>query len=230
MRKDFVANVSHELKTPLTSIRGFAETLIEGGIDDKVNALKFLNTIKNNADRLCRLVNDLLTLSNIELGKVSFNIRPVALIDIVQSVSSTLEPKAKERGLQLGLDVADGLLLRADRDRLEQVVMNLVDNAIKFTEKGAVFISASSSGNTAKVAVKDTGIGIPANELPRLGERFYRVDPARSRGLGGTGLGLAIVKHLILSMDGSLSIESEVGRGTTVTFTMPASGVTGQRF
>ncbi|MBM2838323.1 MAG: alkaline phosphatase synthesis sensor protein PhoR [Deltaproteobacteria bacterium] len=236
MRIDFVANVSHELKTPLTAIKGFAETLKEGAINDKENAARFVDIIKENADRLSRLVEDLLTLSNIELGKVSFEIRPVEVEEVARTVISTLEPKAKAKGLSLELDIEKGVRALSDKDRLAQILLNLVDNGIKFTEKGSVKIQAQTTpplpfvgkegvqGAFVQISVTDTGTGIPPKDIPRLGERFYRVDPARSRELGGTGLGLAIVKHLVVSMNGKLSIESEYGKGTRISFTMPAAG------
>ncbi|MBE9503443.1 MAG: HAMP domain-containing protein [Proteobacteria bacterium] len=223
MRKDFVANVSHELKTPLTSIRGFAETLLDGGMDDKKHAGKFLGTILNNAQRLSRLVDDLLTLSNIELGKVTFDIREVNLSDVINSVMSTLTPKTTQKGLELKNELKQALYVRADRDRLEQILINLMDNAIKFTGEGSVTVRAQQQSERITISVTDTGVGIPENDLPRLGERFYRVDPARSRELGGTGLGLAIVKHLVTSMGGTLVFESVEGRGTTVRFSLPTA-------
>lgn len=247
MRIDFVANVSHELKTPLTAIKGFAETLKEGAIDDKENAERFVDIIKDNADRLSRLVDDLLTLSNIELGKVSFDIKTVEVEEVARTVFSTLEPKAKAKGINLQVNVEKGTQMLADKDRLAQILLNLVDNSIKFTENGSVRISARIVGsaelgvgrskeksselmtqhseldrNFIEISVVDTGTGIPPKDIPRLGERFYRVDPARSRELGGTGLGLAIVKHLVSSMGGKLNIESEPGKGTKISFTMPA--------
>lgn len=221
MRIDFVANVSHELKTPLTAIKGFAETLKEGAIDDKEHAVKFVEIIKINADRLSRLVEDLLTLSNIELGKVGFDIRPVEFEEVIRTVASTLEPKARAKGIALEVKVEKGIQVLADKDRLAQILLNLVDNGIKFTGKGSVTISANRSNNWGALSVIDTGVGIPSKDIPRLGERFYRVDPARSRELGGTGLGLAIVKHLATSMGGRLSIESEPGKGTKASITLP---------
>lgn len=233
MRIDFVANVSHELKTPLTAIKGFAETLKEGAINDKEHAARFVDIIKENADRLSRLVEDLLTLSNIELGKVSFNISDVDVAEAARTVISTLEPKAREKGIILEADIEKGVHALSDKDRLAQILLNLVDNGIKFTEKGSVRINARiitsqplnllTSGTFVEISVTDTGTGIPPKDIPRLGERFYRVDPARSRELGGTGLGLAIVKHLVVSMGGKLSIESEYGKGTRISFTMPSA-------
>ena len=236
MRIDFVANVSHELKTPLTAIKGFAETLKEGAINDEEHAARFVDIIKENADRLSRLVEDLLTLSNIELGKVSFDIRDVDVEEAARTVISTLEPKAREKGIILEADIEKGIHALSDKDRLAQILLNLVDNAIKFTEKGSVKIQAQTTppvplfgkegvqGGFVEISVTDTGTGIPPKDIPRLGERFYRVDPARSRELGGTGLGLAIVKHLVASMGGKLCIESEYGKGTRISFTMPPSG------
>ncbi len=243
MRIDFVANVSHELKTPLTAIKGFAETLKEGAINDKEHAARFVDIIKENADRLSRLVEDLLTLSNIELGKVSFDISDVDVAEAARTVISTLEPKAREKGIILEADIEKGVHALSDKDRLAQILLNLVDNGIKFTEKGSVKIQARSISEFGirnselieekysairnpqsafiEISVTDTGTGIPPKDIPRLGERFYRVDPARSRELGGTGLGLAIVKHLVVSMNGKVSIESEYGKGTRISFTMP---------
>lgn len=222
MRKDFVVNLSHELKTPLTSIRGFAETLVEGGIDDRGNAIKFAATIKKNSERLSRLVDDLLTLSNIELGRMKFDIQAIDLLDSVSSVISTLRQKAERKGLKLVENIGEEVIIKADRDRLEQVLLNLVDNAIKFTDKGSVTISARKTKNIMEVLVCDTGVGIPEKSLNRIGERFYRVDPARSREAGGTGLGLAIVKHLVTSMGGTFLVESKEGLGTSFSFTLPA--------
>jgi two-component system phosphate regulon sensor histidine kinase PhoR len=236
MRIDFVANVSHELKTPLTAIKGFAETLKEGAINDKDHAARFVDIIKENADRLSRLVEDLLTLSNIELGKVSFEIRPVEVEEVARTIASTLEPKAKAKGLSIELDIEKGVHALSDKDRLAQILLNLVDNGIKFTEKGSIKVQAQltppvplfgkegAQGEFVKISVTDTGTGIPPKDITRLGERFYRVDPARSRELGGTGLGLAIVKHLVASMGGKLSIESEYGKGTRISFIMPPAG------
>lgn len=221
MRKDFVLNVSHELKTPLTSISGFAETLIDGAIDDREYALKFVNVIKRNTERLTRIVEDLLTLSNIEMGKVDFNIKSINIADPLDTVISTLGQKAAKKGMDIKTDVDRTLSVRADKDRLEQILINLIDNGIKFSEGGEIMLRAESKGENVLLSVKDPGIGIPQKDLPRIGERFYRVDPARSREQGGTGLGLAIVKHLISSMGGKFSVESVEGEGTTVSFTLP---------
>ena len=221
MRKDFVLNVSHELKTPLTSISGFAETLIDGAIEDREHALRFVNVIKRNAERLTRIVEDLLTLSNIEMGKVDFNIKSINMAEPVDTVMSTLGQKAAQKKIDMKADVDGALSVRADKDRLEQILINLIDNAIKFSEGGRIMVKAERKGDNVLISVQDSGAGIPEKDLPRIGERFYRVDPARSREQGGTGLGLAIVKHLVGSMGGSFSVESVEGEGTTVAFTLP---------
>lgn len=223
MRKDFVANVSHELKTPLTSIGGFSETLLAEGIEDNENALKFVSIIKKNADRLGRLVDDLLTLSNIEFGKIKLNIEPILLVDSVKSVESLIGIKAKEKGIEFKTVLSPGIIIKADRDRLEQVLMNLIENAIKFTSKGSVSVTAKMDKKYVVVSVRDTGIGVPEKDIKRIGERFYRVDAARSRNLGGTGLGLAIVKHLLASMGGTFEVDSVQDQGTTVRFTLPVA-------
>lgn len=226
VRKDFVANVSHEIKTPITAIKGFAETLIEGALDDKENALKFLESIKNNSERLNSLVNDLLTLSRIELGDVKIEKKAVNLDEVIDTVFTTLKDKADKKKLFLKKILPAGPIeLEADRDRLIQILLNLADNGIKFTEAGGVTIRVKSEKlkieseeekDYTVVSVEDTGVGIPKKHIPRLGERFYRVDRARSRELGGTGLGLAIVKHLVKVQDWKMEIESTEGRGTMV--------------
>ncbi len=242
VRKDFVANVSHEIKTPITAIKGFAETLLEGAIDDKENALRFLETIKNHSERLNSLVSDLLTLSGIELGDIKIEKEIVNLNEVIDTVFATLKEKAQGKGLYLKRETLPGLKeIEADRDRLIQILLNLVDNGIKFTEKGGITIQVKSEKLKVKsevkdselltlnsqlrdfveISVEDTGIGIPKKHLQRLGERFYRVDRARSRELGGTGLGLAIVKHLVKAHGWDMEIESIEGKGTTVSIVCP---------
>jgi len=239
MRKDFVANVTHEIKTPITAIKGFAETLIEGALEDKENALKFLETIKNNSERLNSLVNHLLTLSRIELGDIRIEKDVVNLDEIIDAVFTTLEDKAGKKKLYLKRMVSPEIgELQADRDRLIQILLNLADNGIKFTEEGGVTIKVkkekpltrarteglkveSEEKDFIEISVEDTGTGIPKKHLSRLGERFYRVDRARSRELGGTGLGLAIVKHLVKAHGWSMEIESTEGQGTTVKILCP---------
>jgi two-component system, OmpR family, phosphate regulon sensor histidine kinase PhoR len=233
IRKDFVANVSHEIKTPITAIKGFAETLIEGALDDRENARKFLITIKNHSERLNSLVSDLLTLSRIELGDIRIEKKPVNLAEVLDSVFTTLLDKASSKGLYLNKEIsAANSEIQADRDRLIQILLNLVDNGIKFTEKGGITIKIKGAklkikdreaeANLTEIIVEDTGTGISGKHLSRLGERFYRVDRARSRELGGTGLGLAIVKHLVKAHGWEMKIESEEGKGTTVHIFCPA--------
>ncbi|GER93718.1 hypothetical protein A45J_1474 [hot springs metagenome] len=217
MRKDFVANVSHEIKTPITAIKGFAETLLDGAMDDKENAVRFLGMIKSHSERLNNLVDDLLTLSKIELGDAHINKIDVNFEQVIDTVFMTLKEKADKKGLYLKKAIPDTTqTIFADKDRLMQIMLNLVDNGIKFTEKGGVTVGIDETGGRITIYVHDTGIGISSNHLHRLGERFYRVDRARSRDMGGTGLGLAIVKHLVNAHDWNMRIESELGRGTRV--------------
>jgi len=226
MRVDFVANVTHEIKTPLTAILGYVETLQEGAIEDRDTAKKFLSTISRHAERLNRLVEDLLTISNTELGEIHFSFESVALSGIAQSVLHMIRQKAGEKNIRIASAIPEDLpLIRADRDRLSQILINVLDNAVKFTpEGGSVSLSAApADGNEVVVKIADTGIGIPRDEIPRLGERFYRVDKTRSRELGGTGLGLSIVKHLVTAHKGRMEIESQLGRGTTVSLYFPAA-------
>lgn len=218
VRKDFVASVSHEIRTPITAIKGFAETLLEGAIDDKENAYKFLETIKNQSERLNSLVSDLLTLSEIEVGDIKIEKKLIDLNDVVDTVFATLTVKAQLKGLYLKKEIPHSLKIKADSDRLIQILLNLVDNAVKFTEKGGVTVKVKSDEEKdfCEISVEDTGIGIPKEHLHRLGERFYRIDKARSRTLGGTGLGLAIVKHLVKAHGWRMGIESTLGKGTKV--------------
>jgi two-component system phosphate regulon sensor histidine kinase PhoR len=217
MRKDFVANVSHEIKTPITAIKGFAETLLDGAMDDKENAVRFLGMIKSHSERLNSLVDDLLTLSRIELGDIPIKKTEVSVENVIDTVFMTLKEKADRKGLYLKKAISDGTqTIYADKDKLIQVILNLVDNGIKFTEKGGVTVGIDETGGRITLYVHDTGIGVSPIHLHRLGERFYRVDRARSRELGGTGLGLAIVKHLVSAHDWNMRIESEYGRGTKV--------------
>lgn len=209
MRRDFVANVSHEIKTPLTAIKGFAETLLDGAIEDREHALRFLSMIRNHSERLNSLVNDLLTLSRIELGDVPVGKGQVDFGQVVDTVFMTLKDKADPKRLFLKKSIPGGVrTIAADRDKLIQIVLNLVDNGIKFTEAGGVTVGIDETGGRVTLYVQDTGIGIPPKHIHRLGERFYRVDSARSRELGGTGLGLAIVKHLVTAQQWKMRIES----------------------
>jgi two-component system phosphate regulon sensor histidine kinase PhoR len=235
VRTEFVANVSHELRTPLTSIRGYLETLLEGGLEDRTHARPFLEVIHKHTERLGRLVDDLMDLSNLELGRVTLHRQPTVLADVIQNATTIYGPQAARQEIELRTELPHDLpRVLADRDRLVQILINLLDNGLKFTPKGGtVRVSASLTHPTpdtlhpvvdlVEVAVQDTGIGIPSQDLPRITERFYRVDRARSRELGGTGLGLAIVKHLVKAHGGELLIESELNKGTTVRFTLPVA-------
>lgn len=216
-RKDFVANLSHELKTPVTAISGFADTLLEGALDDRGHALKFIETIKANSERINSLVDDLMTISKIELGVIKVEKSAVAVRDAVEHVLTLLRDKAAEKKLYIRTSIAPSTKsIMADRDRLIQILTNLADNAIKFTDTGGVTIGALEEDGRICMFVEDTGIGVPQKHLPRLGERFYRVDPGRSRNMGGTGLGLAIVKHLVKAHGWDMQIESAPGKGTKV--------------
>lgn len=217
VRKDFVANISHELKTPITAIQGFSETLLEGALDDREHARKFLETIRANSKRINSLVDDLMTISKIELGVIVVDKSAVAFDDIADAVLPILKEKAAAKGIELTSSIAPDIgTIMADRDRLIQIVTNLVDNAIKFTDKGGVTFGISEENGRTCIFVEDTGIGISEKHLGRLGERFYRVDTARSRKMGGTGLGLAIVKHLVKAHGWDMKIESTAGKGTKV--------------
>src|SRR5512145_1696634 len=226
VRTEFVANVSHELRTPLTAIQGYLETLQAGALEDTQLARRFLEIVARHTERLGRLLNDLTDLSNIELGKVSLRIEPTVLGEVVDSVIGIIRPRAHSGGVTLEAALPpDVPPVKADRDRLAQILINLVDNAVKYTPAGGqVTVTADlAPGDMVEIAVRDTGVGIPAADLPRITERFYRVDKARSRELGGTGLGLAIVKHLVIAHGGELRIESELDKGTTVRFTLPVA-------
>jgi two-component system phosphate regulon sensor histidine kinase PhoR len=221
VRKDFVANVSHEIKTPLTAIKGFAETLLNGAIDDRDVALRFITMIINHSNRLNSLVDDLLALSRIELGDIKMNFSLININDVVDAVFITLKEKVEKKGLYLKKVIPPNIqTIYADKDKLMQILLNLVENGIKFTEKGGVTVGIDDYDNSLALYVQDTGIGVPQSDIPRLGERFYRVDRARSRELGGTGLGLAIVKHLVQSHGWKMNIESELGKGTKVNIIM----------
>jgi two-component system phosphate regulon sensor histidine kinase PhoR len=225
VRSEFVANVSHELRTPLTCIKGYLETLLDGALEDSAHARRFLEVAGTHAERLDRLIDDLLELSNIESGRVTLVPVRLDLDEVVAGVAAMFERRTVQNRLTLVRAVRPGLAVRADRDRLVQILVNLVDNAVKFTsEGGQIRIEAAlGSDGRVEITVRDTGVGIPSTDLPRITERFYRVDRTRSREVGGTGLGLAIVKHLVQAHGGELRIESALGSGTAVSFTLPAA-------
>jgi two-component system phosphate regulon sensor histidine kinase PhoR len=220
MRSDFVANVSHEIKTPLTAIKGFVETLQHGKVKKHKEVQRFLGIIQKHVERLSTIIDDLLTLSRIEQEDKD---KPIALqehkiSDIFQSAAQICRPKAEEK--EINLDLVDnlGIVAKIDAHLLEQAVVNLIDNAIKFSEpESHIKVVADQTDTEIKIQVKDQGMGIAQKHLPRLFERFYRVDKARSRNLGGTGLGLAIVKHIAQAHGGYVTVESTLGKGSTFT-------------
>jgi two-component system phosphate regulon sensor histidine kinase PhoR len=222
VRRDFVANVSHELRTPLASIKGFAETLRAGAVDDKENRMDFLRTIEEQSDRLTKLVDDLLNLSAIESGHRAPRLSVLDLGAALAAAAQAAGPVAETRGVSLRVGEFEGLpRVLADGDQLKQILANLLDNALKYTDRdGRVELSAQSRSGGARVTVRDTGVGIPEADLPRVFERFYRVDKARGREAGGTGLGLSIVKHLVEAQGGEVSVESRQPGGSAFHFTL----------
>jgi two-component system phosphate regulon sensor histidine kinase PhoR len=228
MRTEFIANVSHELKTPLTSIKGFVETLKMEDNGNKQNTMRFLSIIENEADRLYRLINDILSLSELEQRIIKTKKESINIEEAIIEVMSMLKGQSEEKNIELSMDVQKGLdRLKGDPDKLKQMLINLIDNAIKYTpENGKVVVEAHNlSGETGRgkvvIKVTDNGIGIPEQHIPRLFERFYRVDKARSRKVGGTGLGLAIVKHIVILFNGEIKVTSEAGKGTEFKITLP---------
>ena len=220
-RQEFVANVSHELRTPLSHIKGYTETLLGGAKDDPEVATRFLQTIERNVERLKLLIEDLLTISEIESGRVMLNLQPVPVRASVEKVFDDFRTRAAARAVTL-VDESEGLTARADQRRLEQVLTNLVDNAVKYGGNDSrVVVGARLSDGMVEMFVQDNGPGLPTESLERVFERFYRVDKARSRDQGGTGLGLSIVKHIVQSHGGRVWVESEPGKGAKFCFTLP---------
>jgi two-component system phosphate regulon sensor histidine kinase PhoR len=231
VRKDFVANVSHELRTPLAGIIGYAETLLDGALEDAENREQFVEIIRANAVRLGSIAADLLVLSELESGAEAPEQEIIAARGVVESALLTVESEARERDVALKRDALDDLYVAGSRLRLEQALLNLLANAIKFNRPGGevrVGVRREESGLVA-ITVADTGVGIPSQDLPRIFERFYRVDKARSRQVGGTGLGLSIVKHVVERMKGTVSVESQLGRGSTFTIRIPAARMAATR-
>jgi signal transduction histidine kinase len=225
MQVDFVANVSHELRTPLTAVKGMVETLRDGAVDDPQVRDRFLETVESETDRLIRLVNDLLILSRADSEALNLQREPVELGRLAQDTAERLIPQAEAREVVLRVEVEPRVpLVLVDADRIEQVLVNLLDNAIKYSRPGCTVTVQVRGGadRMARVRVMDEGIGIPAEDLARIGERFYRADKARARTEGGSGLGLAIAQALVDAHGGRLWLESEEGRGTVVTFTLPS--------
>jgi two-component system phosphate regulon sensor histidine kinase PhoR len=224
LRREFVANASHELKTPLTSIRGYAETLLAGGLEDEVNRTRFVETIQLQASRLEALVEDLLQLADLERPDAPLDLKDWDLGVIARDLVDTFEDLAARRGLRLTLEGPSGIRARVDRNRLELALRNLLDNAVKYTDTGEITLRVDASPTGIRIAVSDTGRGIAPEHIPRLFERFYRVDRGRSRALGGTGLGLSIVKHAIQLHGGTVGVESRPGQGSTFWLELPPEG------
>jgi two-component system phosphate regulon sensor histidine kinase PhoR len=229
VRREFVANVSHELRTPITSLKASVETLLDGAVQDKDNADRFLQIILRHADRMNAIINDLLLLAQMDQAErnggtqAPLDWKAVPAQDLVQAALRTCAVKAEKKGIPITHDCQAGLSVRCDPHLVEQALINLLDNAINYSDAGkAVKVTARTDGADALIAVQDQGCGIPSNHVTRIFERFYRVDKARSREQGGTGLGLAIVKHIVQVHGGTVTVESEVGKGSTFTVRLPA--------
>jgi two-component system, OmpR family, phosphate regulon sensor histidine kinase PhoR len=226
VRREFFANLSHELRTPLTAILAYSETLLNGGMSDLENNTRFVEKLYKHAARMRDLISDISDLSAIESGKVKLSLAPVRLRRIVFDVIALTEARHKENHNSFIVLVPDNLLVQADRTRLEQILFNLIDNAVKFNlPGGTVTVKAEGEGERICVSVEDTGIGITETDVARVFERLYRADKSRSRKVEGTGLGLAIVKHLVQAHGGEVSASSELGRGSCFTFTLPKATV-----
>jgi two-component system phosphate regulon sensor histidine kinase PhoR len=225
MRREFVANVSHEIKTPVTSIKGFAETLLDGALGEPEEAERFSRIIVGQADRLNSIVEDLLALSSVEQsGHGAIDLQEASVTDVLQVAAEVCQTKALEKDITIELLAPEESYAAISPPLLEQAVVNLVDNAIKYSPPGGtVTVSQTTADDEVIVAVEDRGCGISREHLPHLFERFYRVDKARSRELGGTGLGLAIVKHIAQAHGGHVSVESSVGSGSTFSIHLPRS-------
>jgi len=224
VRKDFVANVSHELRTPLAAIRGYAETLLDGALDDDANNRRFIEIILSQADRLTNIAADLLTLSELDSGSVAVQPHAVSVRAAFESAFRTVESAARLRQVRIVRGEIEDVQVIGQELRLEQVFVNLLDNAVKFNRpNGEVLVETYLHDGNACITIADTGIGIPSEDLPRIFERFYRVDKARSRAMGGTGLGLSIVRHVVEQMGGSVRVESELGQGTRFILTIRAA-------
>jgi two-component system, OmpR family, phosphate regulon sensor histidine kinase PhoR len=223
VRRDFVANVSHEFRTPLTAIQGFSETLLAGAVNDPNNRDRFLGIILEHSRRLARLTEDLLRLSEMDAERLELEVRRLAVSQLVESCYETAQRRAAEKGLTLSLQLPGRLAdIAGDSRRLQEVLQNLLDNAIQYTLPGGkIVLSAEAKNDEVIFTVADTGIGIPRSDQPRIFERFYRVDAARSREAGGTGLGLSIAKHLIEVHGGRIWVDSEVGEGSRFHFSIP---------
>ncbi|MBW7454468.1 PAS domain-containing sensor histidine kinase, partial [Paenibacillus sepulcri] len=227
------ADISHELKTPITAVKGFAETLLGGAVDDPETARSFLQIIFDESDRLNRLIGDILELSKIESRRIPLQFSPVELSSFIDKSIKLMSAEAARKHIVVSLKAEPGIYAEADEDRLRQIIMNLLANGISYTPEGGHvtivvrpvagtrYVSDGEDYDHIRISISDSGIGIPKKDLPRIFERFYRVDKARSRGSGGTGLGLSIVKHLVELHKGSITVESTVGVGSTFTIVLP---------
>ncbi len=225
MRQDFVANVSHELKTPLASIKAYTETLLDWALHDEEVNVRFLHRIEEQADRLHQLILDLLSLAKMESGEGMYDHAPLALVPLMRNCVESARARAEAQGITMALDLGpidEATLVVADEEAVRQILDNLIDNAVKYTAEGGwVRVACGEAWPMISIEVADSGIGIPRDDLSRVFERFYRVDKARSRELGGTGLGLSIVKHLVQSIGGTVTVASRVGEGTRFTVQLP---------
>jgi two-component system, OmpR family, phosphate regulon sensor histidine kinase PhoR len=224
VRKDFVANVSHEMRTPLAAIVGYSDTLLDGGLEDPENNHKFVEIIRSNAIRLNSIASDLLVLSELESGNIPGEPERIAVREVLEGAIVAVAAEAQARNVRLVFGDVQDVHVRGNRFRLEQAVLNLLVNAVKFNRTGGfVRVDALANGDgNVHIAVADGGVGIPSQDLPRIFERFYRVDKARSRQVGGTGLGLSIVKHVVERMEGTIQVESQLGKGSTFTVVLPS--------
>lgn len=229
MRREFVANVSHELKTPLTNIRGYAETLLQGALTDSVVTKRFLSKIESNALQLQELVEDILKISAIESahesGRLGLNLESVSLKTIVQEILERYEEALQEKKISVVSHISENCFVKADSKALKQILGNLIENAIQYGSEGGTLtldaeVDVKEEGDLCKISVTDTGVGISEEDIPHLFERFYRVDKARTRSMGGTGLGLSIVKHLVQAHGGEVGVKSELGKGSIFFFTL----------
>ncbi|MGO1369874.1 MAG: ATP-binding protein [Senegalia sp. (in: firmicutes)] len=223
LRREFVANVSHELKTPITTIKSYTETILEGAIDDKDLSISFLNVVNDECDRMTRIVSDLLQLSNFDNKQIEWEKEYISLENLINKILMKLEITINEKNQKVNMYIKKDLKdIYADKDAIEQVIINILSNAFKYTSEGGfINITLNSNNNTNEIIIEDNGMGIPKKDLNRIFERFYRVDKARSRDLGGTGLGLSIAKRIIESHEGKIDIESEYEKGTKVIITLP---------
>jgi two-component system phosphate regulon sensor histidine kinase PhoR len=226
MRTQFVANVSHELRTPVTSIKGFVETLLDGAHQDEEDRKRFLGIIARHVDRLDNIFEDLLTLSRLEQGgeSASVTLTPYAVADTLRAAIELCKPKAQQSEVEVFCEAPQNLRALVNPNLLEQAVVNLLDNAIKYSPRGSqVHVRAVGEGDSVRISVSDSGIGIPSSHLERIFERFYRIDAARSRKAGGTGLGLSIVKHIAQAHGGAASVKSQVGKGSEFSIVLRAA-------